>query len=147
MISIVPGQFSHHISPSPDGILITEYGYSYTCVTLILTMTKLHICTLCHVWCTQQSLDYHCAHWDVHSLKSHILMVKIWVIPCQINTKNTWPSRIWMKLGSYIVSVETFTRSQFQHYMLYGFRVRANQKVNFLPNLVYPFGQWMMTNW
>ena len=34
-----------------------------------------------------------------------------------------------MKLGSYIVSVETFTHSQFQHQMLYGFRVTASQKV------------------
>ena len=43
-------------------------------------------------------------------------------------------SQIWMKLNSYIVPVETFTHSQFQHYMLYGFRVRASQKVNFLPH-------------
>ena len=59
---------------------------------------------------------------------------RLWVIPCQINTKNTWPSQIRTKLGSYIVSVETFTHSQFQHYMLDGFRVRASQKVSFSPN-------------
>ena len=45
-----------------------------------------------------------------------------------------------MKLGSYIVSVETFTHSQFQHYMLYGFRVRASQKVNFSPNFGLSLG-------
>ena len=49
-----------------------------------------------------------------------------WVIPCQINTKKYLTSQIWTKLGSYIVPVETFTHSQFQCYMLYGFRVRAS---------------------
>ena len=39
--------------------------------------------------------------------------------------KKPWPSRIWTKHDSYIVSVETFTHSQFQRYMLYGFRVRV----------------------
>ena len=32
-----------------------------------------------------------------------------------------------MKLGSYIVPVETFTHNQFQRYTLYGFRLRASQ--------------------
>ena len=45
--------------------------------------------------------------------------------------KKTWTSRILTKFASYIVSLETFTHSQFQHYMLYDFRVRASQKVNF----------------
>ena len=34
-----------------------------------------------------------------------------------------------MKPGSYIAPVETFTHSQFQHYTLYGFRVRTSQPV------------------
>ena len=63
-----------------------------------------------------------------------------WVIPCQINTKKYLTSWIWTKLGSYIVPVETFTHSQFQCYMLYGFRVRASQKVNFSPNFGLPLG-------
>ena len=62
------------------------------------------------------------------------------VIPCQINTKKYLTSQIWTKLGSYIVPVETFTHSQFQCYMLYGFRVRASQKVNFSPNFGLPLG-------
>ena len=65
---------------------------------------------------------------------------RIRVIPCQINTKKYLTSRIWTKLGSDIVPVETFTHSQFQHYMLCGFRVRASQKVNFWPNFGLPLG-------
>ena len=45
-----------------------------------------------------------------------------------------------MKLGSYVVSVETFAHSQFQHNMLYDLRVRASQKVDFWPNFGLPLG-------
>jgi len=54
------------------------------------------------------------------------------VIPCQINTKidMTIPDfdKTWFL---HIVSLVTFTHGQFQHYMLYCFRVRASQKVNY----------------
>ena len=36
------------------------------------------------------------------------------------------------RLGSYMVSVKTFAHYQFQCYVLYGFRVRASQNVDFL---------------
>ena len=39
---------------------------------------------------------------DSHTFSFHTF---IWVIPCQINTKNTWPSQIRTKLRSYIVSI------------------------------------------
>ena len=58
-------------------------------------------------------------HWDYLGLTNGSIQVK----PTQ---KSTEPHRFLTKLGHYIVSVETFTHSQFHHYMLYGFRVRAN---------------------
>ena len=54
-----------------------------------------------------------------------------WVIPCQINTKKSLPPPIWTKIGSYTVSVETLIHSEFQRSILYGFRVRARQKIDF----------------
>ena len=36
-----------------------------------------------------------------------------------------------MKIGSYKVSVEALIHSEFQRSMLYGFRVRARQKIDF----------------
>ena len=42
--------------------------------------------------------------------------------------------------GSYIVYVTAFTHSEFQRYMLYGFRVRASQKVEISPNFGLPLG-------
>ena len=39
--------------------------------------------------------------------------------------KKSLPPPIWMKIGSYTVSVETLIHSEFQHSMLYGFGVRA----------------------
>ena len=57
----------------------------------------------------------HIPNW--HQLCNVMLeMHEQWVIPCQINTKNTWPSQIWTKPGYYILSVDTFTHSQFQRY-------------------------------
>ena len=74
----------------------------------------------------------------MHGVPYHESKYTTGVIPCQINTKRYLTSQIWTKLGSYIVPVEKFTHSQFQHYMLYGFRVRASQKVNFRQILAYP---------
>ena len=55
------------------------------------------------------------------------------------------PHGLERKLGSYVVSVETFTHSQFQRYMLYGFRVRASQKDDFSPNFSLSRGTYIHT--
>ena len=82
-------------------------------------------------------------------------LYKIWVIPHQVNThthahartharmhahahahthththtqKKTRFSRISTNHGFYIVFLETFTHTQFQHYILYDFRVTASHK-------------------
>ena len=54
------------------------------------------------------------------------------VIPCQINTKKSLSPPIWTKIGSYTVSVKTLIHSEFQRSSLYGLRVRARQKIDFL---------------
>ena len=66
----------------------------------------------------------------LHYLQYSICMnCQYWYGSSLITEWNT--SRIWMKLGLYIMSVETFTHSQFQHYMsIFGFRVRPSQKVS-----------------
>ena len=45
--------------------------------------------------------------------------------------KKSLPPLIWTKIGSYTVSVESLTHSEFQLSMLYGFRVRARRKIHF----------------
>ena len=44
-----------------------------------------------------------------------------------------------MKIGSFTVSVEVLIHSEFQHSMLYGFRVRASRNMSFLENFSLPF--------
>ena len=56
---------------------------------------------------------------------------------CQITAKKTTPSWIWMKLGSYIVSLETFTlicciASVLAH----------GEKLIFSPNIGWPIGTY-----
>ena len=55
------------------------------------------------------------------------------IIPCQINThthtKKHAPHGFGQNLvSSYIVSLEIFAHSQFQQYILYGFRVTAKSQ-------------------
>ena len=49
------------------------------------------------------------------------------------------PPLISMKIGSYTVSAETLIHNEFQYSMLFGFRVRARQKIDFSKNFSLPF--------
>ena len=61
-----------------------------------------------------------------HSNSFDSLIMLIAAIPCQINTRKSLPSLIYVFLHGFCWDI-----SEFQHSVMYGFRVRARRKIAF----------------